>query len=278
MGLAIVDPTIFCTKNPIPVDHMHELISIMVKYGYYIPDEWWKELIADFVKPFVASFPELKDVVFGFNQLIAREKLPRIAGHYAVWGFQNLFGHLGQEWSNKAIQITIRSVQKDPNTIILTRLTPGRNISGNNKLIWDLRIKTNGAPVWRINCICCKRNIVNPCTCRLPESLPLKADNAEFPFCVHPDWQKASTILTGTATGGKTGFVDTHGNCWVEPRIQPSYHYDVFLSGPNQSSYGLAQINITKWGVPPAQGLPGDLHHVPKGKKSRLRSTKGWRC
>jgi hypothetical protein len=72
--------------------------------------------------------------------------------------------------------------------------------------------------------------------------------------------------------------VDAQGQGWARPSTGGGYHWDVYLTAQAEDRIGLAQINITQHGAPAGQGRPGDLHHVPKDKRPRLRDQSGWRC
>jgi hypothetical protein len=97
----------------------------------------------------------------------------------------------------------------------------------------------------------------------------------------------------GVSTGGRRHripcvrptWADRLGHFWAEPAAQEatgrSYHWDVYLSKAATPEYGLSQLNIGRWRPAAAQDgqpPPGALHHVPEGKRGRLKKESGWLC
>lgn len=205
--------------------------------------------------------------------------------------FDQMFDGFGPEWGRRMRQIVSRSALTEE-TILVTRLIAPRNarpchhdgrVALVEKLCWELRIEA-ASQSHRVACICNSRNHRVAWTRRYADGLPGHEDEADFPFCPAEDWAEPGCVVW-TGHESRPTWADRLGHFWAEPAAQQatgtSYHWDVYLSDATMAEYGLDQLNIARWrstaasdGQPP----PGAFHHVPEGKKGRLKKKTGWVC
>ncbi len=157
--------------------------------------------------------------------------------------------------------------------------TLGRNIKEHSashscikeRLRWRIyvsRAGLNGAIA--VPCIYSARNLEVPWTTRFDTFLP---DTGEYSFTPPDDWHLRRTTAVVTKKS-KPVFLDASGNGWAAPNTPgQAYHWDVYLADSKWiEARGTDQINVTRYGAPNLQGVPGTIHHVPTGKAGLAKS------
>ena len=59
--------------------------------------------------------------------------------------------------------------------------------------------------------------------------------------------------------------------------VSPLYIAEISPARLRGRLVALNQLNIVAHGAPASEGRPGDIHHLPKAKLSRVKDT-GWSC
>ena len=209
-------------------------------------------------------------------------------------GFDTMFGGLGKEWV-ETMHAVVTGCAVAGETVLLTRLLRGRNAKASNhpdyaqtfieKLCWKLRIDLPSGDSFEIPCVCTRRNLEIPWTCRYSEELPAHEDGSDFPFCPPEGWAEGSWQAARTHLGRPT-WRDGFDCFWGEPPAQHatgmSEHWDVFLDQnvSRHEAYGM-HLNIVRWRpelVNPDGARTGDIHHTAKDKKALVRKKTGWNC
>ncbi len=212
-------------------------------------------------------------------------QFPKSPPRIRVWDFRALFAEAGLEWVNLMARTVTGCTLTGEETILITRLRPERNArihSGpdrcclTEKICWNLRAQVPGMETWRIPAVATRRNVSFPWTARFDDRLPAE-DEAAFSFCPPQDWLK-SNVRAFETHQGRPAWRDAKGNYWACPATGWGYHWDVYLQPVLAAEYGLDQLNIVRWGAPSSEGAAGDLHHVPKEKRHRLKKSTGWSC
>lgn len=204
-------------------------------------------------------------------------------------GFTDLFGdpHLSPPWIDRMALAVVRAVSGCHPVVMFCRRINGRNLRfhvANNSILhentrWVLYVQPTGVGPRQVLCVYHPRNLEEHWTSRFDWRLPTASQKARYPFCVPNEWWKGATIAFRTISS-KPAWVDAHGNGWARPNIPggAGYHWDVFIQDERvKQIVGVSQINVVAFGAPPAEGKPGDLHHVPLEKKGRVNDS-GWSC
>ena len=179
------------------------------------------------------------------------------------------------------------ALANEPVYLIVARIL-GRNIEDRSAdgvelhevTRFRLHLTVKGAPPRAVECVSRARHVNVPWSARLDARLPdALLDGARCPFCPPKDWQRFRTTVWRTRES-RPCWLDAHGGAWARPRTGGAYHWDVYLENRSLvERIGLDQLNIVEFGAPPAQGKVGALHHVPSGKKARIRDNDpSWEC
>jgi hypothetical protein len=209
-----------------------------------------------------------------------------------VWGFLTMFGHIATmpaAWVDRMASAASQAIASGQPVMLLVRLVPSRNMAihtGKQHVMieevtrWRLYVRLLGAASHTpIDCVRSPAQVRRPWTIRYDERLPTSADHARYAFCLPPDWHRGRITAVGTRAS-VPAWLDAVGRAWTRPNIPggAGYHWDVFLEDPEDvAAVGTAQLNVVAYGAPPAEGIPGDLHHVPTDKQGRVRDV-GWSC
>jgi|688.fasta_scaffold153312_2 hypothetical protein len=292
MTIALLDPMLFLHTPHISLDELTELNHVMRTYKMEIPlaPFYWKKFQSECVRPLHARVD--RDYLAALDQLRHHSKelhLPALPSKVSVWSFRNLFSKLEDTtWLDVMPRIAAQCSMTGKPTVVLSRLLNGRNVREhsssdanciNEKTIWNLRVQLVPGQVARIPIVCTRRNISVPWSCRFDDKLPADTDGATFPFCPSPDWENNPSLTVCRTHQSRPAWVDSKGNHWAEPSTPDPQHWDVYLNSEMHELYGINQLNICKSQAPlPFGKAAGDIHHVPKDKKPRLRQTAGWSC
>lgn len=287
--LAVLDPVLFSTDDPARTSELSEIVQILRKFRARIPDApfYWSKLQRELIQPLSrSSSREIQVALDAIRSFVSRVRFPEAPPHVAVWDFRKMFGIPDPEWVGIMARLLTGCALTGEPTVVITRLIIGRNAeehAGPNrcrlleKTCWNLRVRTSARETSQIPLVCRRRNVSVRWTTRFDDRLPAEDDRALFPFCPPKDWVKSSTGVFDTHQG-RPAWLDVKGNHWACPATGWGFHWDVYLEQGVSDRYGLSQLNIVRWGAPPTEGATGDLHHVPRDKKSRLKSTAGWTC
>ncbi|MCK6587754.1 MAG: hypothetical protein HUU21_25230 [Polyangiaceae bacterium] len=299
--IAIIDPALLLTESaegPLPPDEEKSLeyavddaARICRDQRAVIPAaEWyWNKLQREIVRPLHRQVTGSRlrqglDALGRSAKPMALGSAPAV-GKTRMWGIKPLFawGRLPSEWFGVMERLLIGCAQQDEETVLITRLFPGRNLTmhavGRTTLIektrWRLYVHVPGRAPRQIPCIRGPRNLAVPWTARFDEKLP---DQGRFPFCPPKRWWRRDTKANRTYKS-KPAWIDRYGNGWAQPGTGGDYHWDVFLEDPNlQDAVGLHQINVVAWGTTEKGKTPGGLHHVPDDKEPHLKAGCSWTC
>jgi hypothetical protein len=299
--LAILDPYLlhFDDKRgiePLSYDALADVVWMLAREKMVIPNEatYWQPLVLGFLRQLAGRMsgdPRYKNLLDRLKDRVAPVALAPLVRGLELSEFDRMFDPLGQEWGQRMRQIVSRAALTDE-TILVTRLIDPRNarpchhdgrVALVEKLCWELRIKA-AAHIHRVACVCSSRNHEVAWSRRYADGLPGHEDGADFPFCPREDWADPSCVVWKGHESRPT-WADRIGHFWAEPAAQQatgkSYHWDVYLSAANEAEYGLDQLNIARWrsgASSDGQPAPGAFHHVPEGKKGRLKKKTGWAC
>lgn len=299
--LAVLDPWLLRVDeargiNPLPYEALADLVYMLARRQIIIPAEpfYWQPFVVEVLQPLarlVAGDHRYKQLLDRLRERAIAVPLTTTVGKLKLAGFDRMFDDLGPAWGQRMRLIVSRAALTD-DTLLLTRLVLGRNarevhhdrrVALVERLCWELRVEA-GDHTRAISCVASSRNERIRWTCRYSDELPAHEDKAEFPFCPPDDWSDPRRDAFRTHQS-RPAWADRLGYFWAEPAAQQAtgkaYHWDVYLDDRAAESYGLAQLNIARFrptldhdGQPP----PGALHHIPKEKASRLKTTTGWTC
>jgi hypothetical protein len=304
--IAILDPALFRIEN-ISIQELSALRRILEdvervlrRCEARVPNVgwYWAELQKQLVRPLLRAVQALRPEKSEEQQVLrglqaSVDSLRSRAGYVSftdpsgpvrTWGVKPLFEWLSPEWHQIMRRVLLGCVTSEEDLLLVVRLCEGRNLEtirhGHARIYlktrWRVSIQHAGKTS-RIPCVRNLRNLDVPWTCRLDEHLPSTFEHASHPFCPPVRWDKRDTVVQGTHTS-VPAWIDGLGNGWAPPSTGGGYHWDVFLVHALEEQIGLSPINVTRWGGPPVQGVSGDLHHVPRVKRSRLRTEAGWSC
>jgi len=299
--IAVIDPALFLTdgvQGLLSEGEEKELTEIVDDAARIcraqqavIPaaDWYWKKLQNDLVRPLLRRrrgprLPQGLDALAHHAKHLTLVGVPT-SGAARMWGVKPLFDwvRLEPSWIDVMERLLIGCAQQDDETVLITRLFAGRNMTPHavgrctltEKTRWRVYLHVPGRPPRRIPCIRNPRNLTVPWTARFDEKLP---DQGRFPFCPPGKWWLRDTQGCGTHTS-KPAWLDAHGSGWVQPMTGGDHHWDVLLADPNlEETVGLSALNVVAWGTRESEKTPGELHHVPKEKRQRLKPGAGWTC
>lgn len=199
------------------------------------------------------------------------------------------WGPLGGSWREGLEQVLAASVvaaaSEGSRVLFLGHRILGRNACDRSSdsvelvevLRWRLTVAIQGAPTMVVPCVGNLRHLNVEWTRRMDERLPERNGPGLHPYCPPPRWRNSQTRVWGTQQG-RPCWIDAQGQGWARPATGGGYHWDVYLTSQAAERIGLAQINVTRHGVLPGEGEAGDLHHVPKEKRARIKDRSGWAC
>lgn len=234
--------------------------------------------------------PPTRRSIQQLRKLGNKDLLPPLPDDFVrVWGFHHLFGiaPLGEEWKERLTRSTLRAVLSGEETIMFVRLLEGRNLTihkAENVTLdeitrWVLHIQPKRIGPIQILCVSHCRNLDLHWTSRFDWRLPAEEDGAKYPFCPSEAWWKGSVEAHRTKES-RPCWADKLGNFWARPNMPGGrgYHWDVYLDAPGLAArLGFQQLNITAFGGPQKEGVPGSIHHPPE-VQAMLKNRKGWSC
>jgi hypothetical protein len=299
--LAILDPYLLHFDEergiePLTYDALADVVWMLAREKMVIPNEptYWQPLVGEFLRRLAGRMsgdPRYKNLLDRLKDHVAPVTLAPLVRGIGLTDFDRMFDPLGKEWGLRMRGIVCRAALTDE-TILVTRLVEPRNARPHDhdgrvalveKLCWELLIKAP-TDLHRVACVCNSRNLRVAWTRRYADGLPGHEDEAAFPFCPAEDWADPGCVVWKGHQSRPT-WADRIGHFWAEPAAQQatgkSYHWDVYLSAANEAEYGLDQLNIARWrsgAATDGQPAPGAFHHVPEGKKGRLKKKTGWDC
>jgi hypothetical protein len=205
------------------------------------------------------------------------------AGVHA-WGFEQLFrGLVGDDvdWPSTMAALAAEALRGEEPVAIFTDLIVGRNaelhVVGHSRIVektrWRAYVRSIGVRggIGHVPCLVSMRNVNVPWTCRYDDSLPDNHPAGGYSFSPPEKWHRKDVVSIRTRLGKKC-WIDINGNCWADPNTPgQAYHWDVFFESDEDSPIGISPINIVRWGVPAREGLPGEIHHIPTTRASRVR-------
>jgi hypothetical protein len=299
--IAILDPALLLTdaaEGPLPQQEeqalsalVDDVARICRDYRARIPnvDEYWLKLQTELVRPLLKRTtrgPHLGEELKKWQQYASRLTLPGTpaAGKTKMWGVTPLFAwnRLPADWLGIMERLLIGCAQLDEQTVLVTRLFPGRNMQQHSvqrstlteKTRWRLYLHVPGKAPKHVPCVRNPRNLAVRWTTRFDEKLP---DGGTYPFCPLPRWWRRDVTAHGTVES-KPAWVDRNATGWAQPTTGGNHHWDVFIRDPNlQQAVGISPINVVAWGSTEPGKDQGEIHHVPKDKQGRFRGG-GWTC
>lgn len=201
-------------------------------------------------------------------------------------GFRQLFGPhvLHEDWELRMASAVAVAASLNESVIMFVRRLEGRNLiihhtqnsTLDENLRWALYVQLSPIGPRQILCVHNLRNFSEPWTCRYDWRLPSVGDSARYPFIPPDNWWKGSTTAFRTVKS-KAAWIDREGNGWARPNIPggAGYHWDVFVhSAATQEKLGSDHINVVAFDAPAEEGLSGDIHHVDKDAKSRIKDVR----
>lgn len=304
MIVGLLDPAFFLPrpytkeKEENLAQELHEIARMCREHNIVVPpfDTYWSELWRTLGGPLERSVRH-RDAKEALRQLrllgeTSRSLLQKNPPAGQVWrrGFSQLFQWepLDETWTQRMANAAVdAALLTNEQVVLFTRRVVGRNVrihtAQNSKLHentrWLLHIQPKNIGHRTIICVHHPRNLTERWTTRLDWRLPAESDKARYPFCPPAEWWKAATDAVRTIVS-KPAWLDAQDNGWARPNIPDgaSYHWDVYVQAPHlKERLGVDQINVVAFGSPPSEGRPGDLHHIPSHKSTRVRDRK-WNC
>lgn len=308
MIYAIIDPYLFHfdEQQRLPVmatDTLAELVATLYQREAYVPQDafYWPMLVDRFLAPLrqrIRSDPAYKHLLQRLQLRACPVELPPIPSPFHVADAKQMFGHFGEDCVT-TMEAILTGCALLGDTILVTRLLKGRNAQSSThkdyaetfveKTCWELAVEIEGEPFKRIPCVCTRRNLEVPWTCRYADALPAHEDGGKCPFYPPDNWNDASVVVAPTHKSRPT-WSDTNNLYWAEPAAQQannkSYHWDVYLDKNIAIMEGMLgkkfkktkndpYLNVVKWrgnASSDGQGTSGDIHHPPAAKNKP-----GWR-
>jgi hypothetical protein len=243
--------------------------------------ELWRKFQKDAVGPVVASVvdPQVRTPLQMLRNSVRMMGYPNDA--VAAWGFAPLLADVmgaGQFWADAYAALAAELIRSGEEVRIFTALIPGKNLevhsSANTHLFektrWRLYVRCKGLPgTGHVPCITSLRNVQVPWTTRFDERLPDSRPAGGYEFRVPANWHLRSLQSFRTHLG-KPCWKDGSGIFWADPNTPgDAYHWDVYFEDVATSPIGISPVNIVRWGVPAAEGVPGSVHHIPTALRSR---------
>ncbi|MFJ2358061.1 hypothetical protein [Pseudomonas fluorescens] len=293
--MLLIDPYIFLPAKgrPYSAERANEVkaslksilsINRNLKYDLIVDQAHWKDIEKRHIRNLTdtANDPELNVALSTLRKIIKKIDTTTTE-HIHAWGIKPLYFNFASKEDEEFGDYIARSVvyciiQYGQANLFVEEIS-GRNIlehsSGHSSIkersrwrIYVSRIGLNGA--LPVSCIYSSRNIVTPWTSRFDIFLP---DTGAYSFIPPVNWHLRSTVAVATKQS-KPVFLDSSGNGWANPNTPgQAYHWDVYLADPKWiAARGMDQINVTRYGAPESQGVPGTIHHVPTGKASLVKS------
>jgi hypothetical protein len=224
--------------------------------------------------------PTLRVAIGNFRKHLSKKTSPkRISGR--AWGVKTLFHGLVSNEDKLFSQFVVESAaiarSMSDNVSIFVDQRLGRNLRKNGtpqswiyeKTHWRLYASVSGAAPFAIPCITCMRNIDIPWTTRVDLNLP---EDGTFRYEPPANWQIGKVNCIATLKSKKV-WLDVAGNGWARPSTggDPE-HWDVYVEDVQlRKKINLNQINVTRYGVRNPKNIPGEIHHIPEGKKHAVR-------
>lgn len=298
MKIAIIDPALFDMRDDGDIIRDVDFVLRSCKlHNILLPpvvDYWgdlWREKVSLVKK---AGSVKLRQAIRELEKLSEQSSLSLTletpAG--AVWknGFEDMFGETHTSlWPSRMAAAIIRvsqCISAADKVYIFTRKIFGRNVmlhsAGDSNLEeitrWMVHVQPQKVGPRQILCVYHQRNFSEPWTVRFDWRLPCVADGGRYPFFYPERWWKGSTEVFATVRS-KPCWVDEIGNGWARPNIQGGrgYHWDVYIKELKLvERIGVDQLNIKEYGSSSSEGEPGEIHHIPADKKSKIKDV-GWR-
>ncbi|WP_312080066.1 hypothetical protein [Leclercia sp.] len=265
-------------KNLLNINHR-------CKHDIVVDINQWRLIEKKYIRNLTQSFSdnELNTALISLRNIIKKVDFTS-SDSIRTWGVKPLFNNFlsdeDKEFGDSFALFATYCIQQYRQAFLFVDESLGRNItehaSVNSKLIerlrWRVYISCVGlSGAVPVTCITSIRNLDIPWTTRYDYFLP---DTGAYAFEPPVKWYLRSTDAVSTKKS-KPVFMDSHGNGWANPNTPgQAYHWDVYLSYSKWiNDRGEDQINITRYGAPQSQGVPGTIHHVPT-KKNGLAKRK----
>jgi hypothetical protein len=259
--------------------HLSEIIAICRKFNWKVifDRQGWRQLELTLIREITAQCQDAELSVAltvlrkNFLQTVDADHTPQIR----TWGIKPLFNNLGTPRDVEFAEKATRSLM--PRTCFFVRELEGRNIrihaSGHSfvceRTRWRIYLSSTGLNgAVPVSCVTKVRNISIEWTSRYDAGLP---DTGQFEFVPATEWHLRSTVAVGVMQA-KPVYVDKEKNGWAKPNTPGTgYHWDVYLTDRRWiDAVGLDQVNVCRSDTPTEQGSPGEIHHVPAAKASRV--------
>lgn len=292
--MLLIDPYIFLPTKGLPYNaqrveevkaNLKNILRINrhLKYDLIVDQTHWQDIEKRYLRVLSTSFKdaELNIALINLRSIIKKVDTTSV-GAIRTWGVKPLYYSFISDEDTLFGDLISRAaaycITQYGQANLFVEETLGRNIQEHStghsrikeRLRWRIyvsRAGLNGA--MPVPCIYAPRNIEIPWTTRFDILLP---DTGEYSFVPPANWHLRSTPAVVTKKS-KPVFLDASGNGWATPNTPgQAYHWDVYLTDPKwAAARGTDQINVTRFGAPESQGVPGTIHHVPTGKASLAR-------
>lgn len=305
--LVVIDPYLLhfdeaAGLQPVAADTLADMVRLIDEHGGAIPEDdvYWPRLWQEFGVPLAERLRRDREHKRHLDALRRRTRHhsfgPLLAELDPGEGFDVMFNDFGPGWVRTMRSVVIACARMEE-TILLTRLIPGRNAKPSDhkdyrhvfieKTCWELVSSAGGARRTRIPCVCSRRNMILPWTCRYADGLPAEQDGGRCPFYPPEDWRERARLAVKPRKS-RPCWWDDQNLRWAEPRAQNAtgrtYHWDVYLDENQrikQRNLGKGDkgdapyINVARWRPDwekDGQAAPGEIHHPPE-----MKDRPGWR-
>jgi len=292
--IAIVDPAVFRADDTNGLEkRVRELLELLRATGAHLPEPseaYWIEIDARFLAA-IRTHPS-RSLKFAIQELqrhtaMQIAPLPDVHAHGEAWGFNTVFAwaHSNDFPLEHIEELLIRCILHELPVFVVSADVDGLNCSlvthGDSapivvRNVWQITVRLNGRQTRIVEVLRSIRNLQVTWTQRYDEDLPSDDLGGSYPYCPPKRWWLRTTS-PDSVTDSKPGFRDYWGNGWTRPTQGGSEHWDVHIHHPDHlESVGLQEINVLSFGQ--SNGVPGDIHHMPKKKKAKFRQNSSWSC
>ncbi|MWV15201.1 hypothetical protein F3I16_03995 [Pseudomonas sp. L-22-4S-12] len=294
MRLILLDPILFELRPEAQVvEDLNKVLSICRMPDTFMPElhEYWNYIWSELARDLISTLsPQGKRPIYEIQKFAKPDNIiPPYKSDGNVWksGFEEMFGSTDDsQWPERMANAILRAVSSGHEAVLVTRLKAGRNLvirnAGNSTLDevtrWMLHVQIKQHGHKQVLCVHHPRNLQIRWTTRYDWRLPAIEDRGgNYNFTPQQRWWKGSTTAF-RVSNSKYCWIDELDNGWARPNIVggSGYHWDVYISKQGLvERIGLNQINVKEYGSSLAEGLPGQIHHIPDNKKARFQD-RGW--